>query len=188
MESPPPSEELDLSRGEHSLQDWEGRKETLKQLFEKQKSQGGIIDLTETKKMLVISSPVNRDDESQGAASNNGTTSSGSSPNSSTSNNDSAKQPTNEQNTGRNQKSKNHNSHGNSAAGSHRTSYHPLSSDQKSASGGESSKPSAKSVRESDQDHSLGTTKEKESVADSRHQNGRCRRGGYNNRDRRRNK
>lgn len=54
--------------------------QVLKQLYEKQKSQGGIIDLTEQKKMLVISSPGGPEDESQspgvgGGTSNNGTNS-----------------------------------------------------------------------------------------------------------------
>ncbi|OXA63133.1 E3 ubiquitin-protein ligase RNF25 [Folsomia candida] len=97
IESPPPSEELEsssLSRtaaettnptkavptATNVLQDWEGRKKVLKQLYEKQKSQGGIIDLTEQKKMLVISSPGGPEDESQspgvgGGTSNNGTNS-----------------------------------------------------------------------------------------------------------------
>lgn len=70
IESPPPSEELENSGGQPCtvLEDWEGKREVMKRLYEKQKSQGGIIDLTEGKKLLVISTE--RDGESQGSARN----------------------------------------------------------------------------------------------------------------------
>lgn len=59
LESPPPFEEsLEISDGDAILKEWHLQQEKLKKLFEKQKSQGGIIDLSEIdKRRLVISSP-----------------------------------------------------------------------------------------------------------------------------------
>lgn len=59
LESPPPVEEsLEVVDGDAILKEWHHQQQELQRLFEKQKSQGGIIDLTEIdKKMLVISSP-----------------------------------------------------------------------------------------------------------------------------------
>lgn len=59
LSSPPPFEEsLEVADGEAILKEWHSQQVKLRTLFEKQKSQGGIIDLSEMdKKRLVISTP-----------------------------------------------------------------------------------------------------------------------------------
>jgi len=59
LDSPPPFEEsLEISDGDAILSEWHTQQARLKLIFEKQKSQGGIIDLSEIdRKRLVISSP-----------------------------------------------------------------------------------------------------------------------------------
>ncbi|CAG7722771.1 unnamed protein product [Allacma fusca] len=63
LAAPPPSEENQEALLKPCVpEDWLGKRESLNRLFAKQKSQGGIIDLTEKeKKLLVISSPPRSD-------------------------------------------------------------------------------------------------------------------------------
>lgn len=58
MDAPPPSEaesEGDLAPDGGVVDEWKEKKEMMKQLYEKQKAKGGIIDLNENRKLLVIS-------------------------------------------------------------------------------------------------------------------------------------
>lgn len=72
--SPPPFEEsLEIADGEAILKEWHGQQEKLKMLFDKQKSQGGIIDLSESdKRRLVISSPRGAVDSDSPSSSSDG--------------------------------------------------------------------------------------------------------------------
>ncbi|CAL8120093.1 unnamed protein product [Orchesella dallaii] len=75
LDSPPPFEEsLEVADGDAILNDWHAQQARLKVVFEKQKSQGGIIDLSENdRKRLVISSPRVADSESPSSSSESGT-------------------------------------------------------------------------------------------------------------------
>lgn len=63
LESPPPAEDAAaaLEKSNALLQDWESQRKVLDKLYEKQKVQGGIIDLSKMgAKLLVISESSNR--------------------------------------------------------------------------------------------------------------------------------